>query len=273
MSALLVAGAVLIEDVGDARALIGGAGAYAAIAGAPLATTQLWAQAGSGFPPQARTIFENHRIDLAGVSWDGTSASAAVSLPEIEPTSAEDLGAAAVVRLGPAEAERAFAVIARLGQRPTVVVAPHRACDRGHLQACAQAADILVLPLAVAAALAGGVDALAAGMWVRDLGAKAVVLTAGILGGLIIYGDKAVTYASMPMPKGSSRGTGAAFSGALAGWCAGEGADFRAIKRGCAMASAVAGICDQGVGPKKLLAAGRKEYIERFNRLRRTNKF
>ena len=65
-----------------------------------------------------------------------------------------------------------------------------------------------------------------------------------------------------------------AFAGALAAWCAGAGkADFNAIKRGLAMASAVASICAQGIGPKKLLAADNKEYSERFNKLRRTNKF
>ena len=59
-----------------------------------------------------------------------------------------------------------------------------------------------------------------------------------------------------------------------AAWCAGAGkADFRAVKRACAMASAVGGICAQGQGPLKLLAADRKEYLERFNRLRRAEKY
>ncbi|MBA3710623.1 MAG: hypothetical protein H0W83_17595, partial [Planctomycetes bacterium] len=194
-------------------------------------------------------------------------------LPEVEPTSAEDLGAALLIALPPGDLRRAIAVIARLAKPPVLVIAPPHDADGALLDACAQAADVIVMPLPAALAASGTDDALTAGLAIRARGAKAVVLTAGMLGGIIVYGDKTVTYPAMPMARSASPGTGAAFAGALAAWCAGEGADFRGIKRGCAMASAVGGICDQGVGPKKLLSVGRKEYVERFNRLRRTNKF
>ena len=107
----------------------------------------------------------------------------------------------------------------------------------------------------------------------ESLGAKCVILTAGPLGGLIVYRQKATTYPALPVETTDGTGVGAAFAGALAAWLTGAGKDdFRAIKRGCAVASGVAGICAQGIGPKKLLGADRKEYLERFNRLRRAAK-
>ncbi len=280
MSALLIAGPLAIDALPETMGLIGGAGGYAAIAAAPLSSVQLWARGGGDYPVAAREVLGRHHIDLAGIGWDGAMPRVASLteaptpgplLPDIEPTSAEKLGAALVVGLPAAEAERALAVIAPL--KPQAVLVAPWVFDARHLERCCTVADALIMPLDRALAATGTADALKAGRRLRELGAKAVVLTVGMLGGVIVYGDKATTYPALPVEAGSSTGTGAAFAGALAGWCAGNGADFRAIKRGCAMASAVAGLCAQGEGPKKLLVAHRDQYMERFNRLRRTAKF
>lgn len=285
MPFLLIAGPLALDDVPQGKGLLGGAAGYAAIAAAPLARTQLWARGGQDITPQVRGILEHRGIDLSGVSWDGATlrnavgapAASANALPEIEPTQAEDLGAVLVIGLAPDEWRRAITVVQALpgGDNRTLVAAPRIADlqdSRFRAEVCA-AADVLVLSASKAVGLTVTNDAYEAARALVAEGAKCVVLTAGPVGGLILYRQKATTYPALPIESVDHTGVGAAFAGALAAWLTGAGKDdFRAIKRGCAVASGVAGICLQGPGSKKLLGADRKEYLERFNRLRRAAK-
>jgi sugar/nucleoside kinase (ribokinase family) len=281
MPSLLIAGPLALDDLPQGKGLLGGAGGYSAMAGAPLANTQLWSRGGSGITPQVRGILERRGIDLAGVSWDGETHQGqrliGPVLSEVEPTDAGDLGAVLLIGIPPDEWRRATRAVRALpgGDSRTVVSAP-RPDDlddqRFRSEVCADA-DVLILPSTRAMAMTATEDVFAAGRALGALGAKCVVLTAGPLGGLIVYRQKATTYPSLPIETVDGTGVGASFAGALAAWLTGAGKDdFRAIKRGCAVASGVAGICAQGIGPKKLLAADRKEYLERFNRLRRAAK-
>jgi sugar/nucleoside kinase (ribokinase family) len=281
MPTLLIAGPLALDDLPGDPGLLGGAGGYAAMAAAPLATTQLWARGGRDFTPQLRGILERRGIDLAGVTWDGTTlrgADASGALPQdSEPTSADQVGAVLLIGLAPGDWRRAVQVVRALpgGETRTLLAAP-RAEDLAdpvlRRELCAHA-DVLVTPLGTAQAATATEDPLAASRVLQDDGAKCVVLTAGMLGGFIAYRQKATTYLALPVPVVEGTGVGASFAGALAAWCAGAGKDdFRALKRGCAVASAVGCICAQGTGPRKLLAADRKEYLERFNRLRRAGK-
>jgi sugar/nucleoside kinase (ribokinase family) len=284
MPSLLIAGPLALDDLPQAKGLLGGAGGYAAMAAAPLAHTQLWSRGGQDITPQVRSILERRPIDLSGVEWTGPTrrggtraAGDAPALPEVEPTQADDLGAVLLTGLGPDEWRRALRVVQALpgAERRSLVAQPlvgDLEDERFRAEVCA-AADVLVVPAAAAVALTVTVDVFAAGRALGSLGAKCVILTAGPLGGLIVYRQKATTYPALPVETIDGTGVGAAFAGALAAWLTGAGKDdFRAIKRGCAVASGVAGICAQGVGPKKLLGADRKEYLERFNRLRRAAK-
>jgi sugar/nucleoside kinase (ribokinase family) len=282
MPSLLIAGPLALDDLPQAKGLLGGAGGYAAMAAAPLAHTQLWARGGHDIGPQVRGILERRGIDLAGVDWNGPTIRAGAkalppALPEVEPTQADDLGAVLLVGLAPDEWRRAQRVVQALpgSEGRSLVAAPvisDLEDERFRAEVCG-AADVLILPAAQAVALTVTVDVLAAGRAFESLGAKCVILTAGPLGGLIVYRQKATTYPALPVETIDGTGVGAAFAGVLAAWLTGAGKDdFRAIKRGCAVASGVAGICAQGIGPKKLLGADRKEYLERFNRLRRAAK-
>ena len=281
MSTLLIAGPLALDDFPEAPGMLGGAGGYAAMAAAPLATTQLWARGGRDISTQVRGILEQRHIDLAGVGWDGATPRGEEAngsfLPATEPTSADNVGAVLVIGLPPDDWRRAVRVARALpgGESRTLIAAP-RAMDLSdpalRRELCAHA-DVLVVSLPTAQVATNTSDPLAASRALQEDGAKCVVLTAGMLGGFIAYRQKATTYPSLPVPTVEGTGIGPSFAGALAAWCAGAGKDdFRALKRGCAVASAVACICAQGPGPKKLLGADRKEYLERFNRLRRAGK-
>lgn len=284
MPSLLIAGPLALDDLPQGKGLLGGAGGYAAIAAAPLAHTQLWARGGQDITTQVRGILEHRGIDLSGVTWNGPTLRGGLgttpvtnALPDVEPTDAEKLGAVLVIGLAPDEWRRAISVVQALpgGDTRTLVAAP-RPADlddaRFRAEVCA-AADVLVLSAAKAIALTVTNDAYEAARVLVSEGAKCVVLTAGPVGGLILYRQKATTYPALPIESVDHTGVGAAFAGALAAWLTGAGKDdFRAIKRGCAVASGVAGICLQGPASKKLLGADRKEYLERFNRLRRAAK-
>lgn len=285
MPTLLIAAPLALDDLPQGKGLLGGAGGYAAMAAAPLAHTQLWARGGKDITPQVRGVLEHRRIDLAGVDWTGETIrggpgiprATGHALPAVEPTQAEDLGAVLLADLAPDEWRRAVRVIQNLpgGDTRSLVAAPHVGDleDRAFREEVCAVADVLILPVASAVALTVTTDPFAAARALVSLGAKCVILTAGPLGGLILYRQKATTYPALPVETVDGTGVAASFAGALAAWLTGAGKDdFRAIKRGCAVASGVAGICAQGFGPKKLLGADRKEYLERFNRLRRAAK-
>jgi sugar/nucleoside kinase (ribokinase family) len=287
--ALLVAGPLCLDDLPEQQGLLGGGGGYAAMGAGPITPTQLWARGGDAITPNLRAIFTKRRIDLAGVTWEGPTARwsptgfshSGGALPAIEPTEAEELGAVLLIDLAPADGRRALSVVSRLPKAETrpLLIAPRPAdcaADHDYLKECAAAADVLILPAAMAASMEGDAlsDPLALAGRIRALGAKCVVLTRGAFGGLVSYQQKATTWAALPVEVVEPTGIGSSFAGALAAWCATQGhADFSTIKRGLAMASAVASITAQGVGPRKLLTAESKEYVERFNKLRRTNKF
>ena len=281
MTSLLIAGPLALDDFPDAPGLLGGVGGYAAMAAAPLALTQLWSRGGKDITPQVRSILERRGIDLTGVSWNGETSRGnkliAPLLSDIHPTDPGDVTAVLLIGLDRADWQRACDTIRDLpgAENRTVVVAPYgvELSDAAYLAEVCNMADVLVMPVPRALELTKAVDAFAAGRDLGALGAKCVILTAGPLGGLIVYRQKATTFTALPIETLEPTGLGPVFAGALAAWLTGAGKDdFRAIKRGCAVASGVAGICAQGVGPKKLLTADRKEYLERFNRLRRAAK-
>lgn len=284
---LLVAGPIALDDIAGSTNLIGGSGAFAAMAAAPIAPTQLWARAGKDLNQTLRGILERRQIDLAGVGYEGETPrfrngvfeSHGSCLPEVTPINANNLGAIAIVGLPPADGRRALDVAASLpGALERILVTAPRPndCqkDPAYLTDCAKSATVLILPLEAAMNLTKASNPLTAAYALQDHGAKAVVLTAGILGGLLIYKNIQTTYPALPVEVVEPTGVHATFAGVLAAWCADEGkAHYNTLKRGVAIASVIAGMCALGVGPKKLLSIGHREYFERFNTLRRVEKY
>lgn len=286
MGSLLIAGPLALDDHPQQAGLLGGVGGYAAIAAAPLAPTQLWCRAGADISSQVKSLLTQRHIDLAGVEWEGTTPRGTASgfvpggplLPALEPTSADRLDGVLLIGLPPEETRRALRVVGRLKGSETrpLIVSPRPAdlSDTGFRTELLAVTEVLVLSLAKAQVLTNTDNPLAAAQALQQDGAKVVVLTAGQLGGVIAYRQKLTTYPALPVETVDKAGVSAAFPGALAAWIAGSGkCDFSTVKRGCAVASAVGGICAQGIGPKKLLSADRGQYLERFNRLRRDQKY
>lgn len=287
--ACLVAGPLILDRLQGQDDLLGGSGFYAAAAAAPFAHTQLWARAGADFTPDLERVVTARHIDLAGLGREGPSlrfdherralAVDGPRLPDTEPESTAGLDAALVIALPPDEGRRALTALADLGERTArpLLVAPERedlAADPTWLADCCRWASILLLPVASALETTGEQAPLAAARALQERGVKTVALSAGSLGGLVAYGQKVCTWSAQPSAITDQTGVGPAFAGALLGYLAEAGkADFRALKRGLAIASAVAAATGQGIGPKRLLAMDRGDYLDRFNRLRRTGKF
>lgn len=286
MPALLIAGPLALDDHPQQAGLLGGVGGYAAMAAGPLNPTQLWARGGSDFTPQLQGILERRGIDLAGVTWDGPTPRGTPAgfvpggtlLPDIEPTDAQDVGAVLLIGLPPDEMTRALRVVQNLPQaedRPVLISPrPEDLQDPAYRQLIGRTADVLILSVAKAQVLTGTTSALAAGQALQADGAKAVILTAGALGGVLLYAQKVTTYPALPVETVDKLGVSAAFPGAVAAWVAGSGtADWSTLKRACAVASGVGGLTAQGIGPKKLLASSHDDILERFNRIRREQKY
>jgi sugar/nucleoside kinase (ribokinase family) len=279
---LLIAGPAGV----DAQGLISGSGLLAAVAAAPLSSVQLWSRTGT-ISQALREILGRRGVDLSGVDFTGPVAvvgadgqlprSSGNPLGAFEPTSADGLTAVLVIGLDALATQQALRA-ARALQAPIVICAqcpelPLEVPGAAPLDPEAHQCDLRIESLREAMRLTGTQDVLASACALQAAGAKAVVVTAGALGGLLVYGDRAVSYPVQPVAREhAGAGVAAVFAGALAGWCAGAGADFTALKRGCATASVVAGIHAAG-GPKRLLAADRAQYLERFNRLRRIAKY
>jgi len=305
---LLIAGALGI----DAEGLIAGAGGLASIAAAPLASVQLWSRGGAlaEHPREilSRRQIDLSGVTWDGAvpvfGADGReSTPVGTSLGSCEPTSADGLRAVLVVGLAPAEEVQALraaralkapilivasstqldplkGVVVRSGQPSRRVASAIATTDDGDdandgdegAHAEEDGIDVRIETLASALRLTGTSDALAAAKALQAAGAKAVVLTTGMLGGLLVFGDRAVSFPVQAIPETlGQRGAFAAFAGALAGWCEGAGANYTALMRGCTTAGVVAGFQVQG-GVKRLLGADRAQYLERFNRLRRLAK-
>lgn len=287
--ALLIAGPVVLDDIGDQPVLLGGGGIYAALGASGVTPTQLWARGGAQFDDRLRTFLTQRRIDVSGVTNDGETATwnaegfhaTGSVLPSITPTDAENLGAVLLIDLPPKEGRRAIAAVQALAKAATrpVLIAPRAAdclADPTYLMDCAKAADVLILPGTMLASLEDQAlrDPYALALHLQEAGTKCVCITGGPYGGMVVYQQKATTWPALPIEIIEPTGMGSTFAGVLAGGCALHSkCDFATIKRSLAQASAVATITAQGVGPKKLMHAQEKDYEERFNRLRRAHKF
>lgn len=281
--ALLVAGPVGLSSDPEEPRLLAGAGFLAAAAAAALSPVQLWARAGADFDHQHREVFARRRIDPAGLGEEGPSARlpgprADDVLPAIEPVDASELGAVLLIDLPPRESTRALGVASALpgGAGRPLLIAPPVDTDGAALEALAARATVLVYGAKAAAQALGQDDPVACGQRLIDAGATTVLLTHGPFGGLSFYKHKVVSWPTLPRP-GGDEAPGVAraiFAGVVAAEVAHFGrVDYRHLKRFLATASAVASEAGRSSSPKKLMALGREDYQQLFQRLRRNAKY
>jgi hypothetical protein len=284
--ALLVAGACHLDDLPQQDpGLIGGAGAYAAIAAAALTPCQLWARCGEDFSTQCQRILEQRRIDISGLITEGTTnrfdgnamTFNGPVLPEVSPHDAKDLGATLCIDLPFAEAKRAWDDLGRLkhADKRIRIQAPGRQCSsREELAAWAKQADLLVVDYQRTSSLCAEQDPMVLLQQLQDMGCESIVLCNDHFGGLIKYKQKTTGFLADPRSNKEPVGVHSSFVGVLSGGlCSAGKLDFRSLKRSTATAGAVAGVCSQGGGPKKLLGLRREDYHQLFYKLRRTSKF
>ncbi|TVR12578.1 MAG: hypothetical protein EA401_08750 [Planctomycetota bacterium] len=282
----LIAGPLILDQLGDQPDILGGGGFYAAAAAAPFALSQLWTRAGDLDGSLRRVITARH-IDEAGIAYEGTPyrhhpdqglQGHGPFLAAGEPVSTEDLACALLIHLPFDEWQRARAACAQLHNQVahTLISAPHPQdiiAEPSYLATCCQESGAIILPAHCAMRATSCADPLSAARVLQDMGAKIVCLSAGVLGGLACYQQKITTWHSLPTTVKDATGIGASFAGALCGSIAEHGkCDWRTLKRALAQASAVASLCASGIGPKKLLSCNRSDYTERFTKLRRNAK-
>jgi hypothetical protein len=286
-NALLIAGPVGLDLLDQRGALLGGAGAMAAVAAAGISPTQLWARVGDDFPDLLRKTLADRRIDDSGLIAEGESDCFQLSdgslhrhgsaLPEAEPHDPVDVACCAAIGLDASDGQRAFACFRGLpgaDERLCLAAPEAAAClaEPAYLLACAQAADLLVLPARIACqALA--TDPMGAAKALIEAGATAVALSAGPIGGLFRYKNACGTWAAEPQTGKDDRHAGAVFAGCVAAQLCETGRlDLRGLKRALAVASAVAGHSLGDIGPRRLLGLDRGDYQTLFLRLRRNHK-
>ncbi len=282
---LLVAGPCHLDDLTQQEGLIGGAGAYAAIAAAALTPCQLWARTGDGFSKHCEQILERRRVDTAGLInegdcnrySDGKMHCNGPALPSLSPHDAQNVGATLCIDLPHNEAKRAWQALNSLkgANKRIAIQAPGHNCNSiEELNAWAAEADLLVIDYHKISTLLNQDDPLELMNRIQDMDCESIVMCNGNFGGLIQYKNKTSGFLAIPSNSKDPTGSFSSFVGVLSGSLCSQGKlDFRGLKRATATASAVASSCAQGIGPKKLLELGRNEYQQLYNKLRRTSKF
>ena len=283
--ALLIAGPCHLDDFPNDDGLIGGAGAYAAIAAAAIVPCQLWARVSDDYPQQCLQILERRRIDIAGVIAEGPNNGYdgekmifnGPVLPEASPHDAEQLAATLCIDLPRDEAIRAWKDLAQLKKSESrlSISAPGRSCtDEDSLALWAKNGDMLIIDYERAAALCQIREPVKLAINIQAMGCTTVILCNGQFGGLIQYKNKNAGYLSIPNLEKEPTGRYASFVGVVAASICSHGKlDFRGLKRACANGGAVSSMCTQGNGPRKLLDLKRDDYQQLYNKLRRNSKF
>jgi len=265
---LLVAGPSAIEEPDTQRHSASrpwhGAGFYAAAAAAACTATQLWSRVPADVRAEEWAPLERRGIDCAGCSAEGSGA-----LPDLEPVSADDLGAVLICGLHGEELARARRVVAALpghGDRVEVVAL----ADEADTEDLAHAAGAAVLIAGVRPGTdpSTTIDHLLAGH-------QAVLLTAGALGGIAGYKAKRWTWPAQPTTGDTNaQRARAVFAGVLAAQAARvRRIDWRLLKRAAVEAGAVAGTAIRRPGPKGLMHLDAAAYHQAFVALRRNHKF
>ncbi len=281
---LLIAGSVTLDSFGEHTDLIGGHGAYAAIAAAGCVPTQLWARIGSDFGPQRRDLLDKRRIDTAGLiehgscnRWDGKNlAENGPILPEETPCDPAKLGGTLATGLPRHEMKRALDAFRALPghDKRLSFVAPSRNASRDELFELASRADVFIAKKSVILKTLKISDPVQASAQFIEAGATVVILTCGAAGGLLRYKNKCATIPTLPSEEVDVSGAGSTFAGTLAGCVLEHGKiDFRGLKRSCAIAASIASLAVKAYGPKRVISLKRPEYQETFNRMRRNNKY
>ena len=197
--ACLIAGPLNLDLIADNADTLGGSGFYAAAAAAPFAVSQLWSRAG-GLSNQIKGVIAARHIDDSGVDYEGTTNrwsaangfSKAGDVLKFTPASASDLTCALAIDLASKDMERAFEALDQLGDQVgrTLIVAPrlaHCEADPELLQRCCERAGVLILNLTAALKLCSTQNPITAARKLQEMGAKTVILPAGVLGGLAVY--------------------------------------------------------------------------------------
>jgi hypothetical protein len=281
--ALLIAGSARLDDLDNGQRLLAGDGSIAALAAAPFVPCQLWARVGNDYPEQCRQLLQQRGIDLAGLIGSEQASNCrqvtgdvstrhGPDLPEEEPSDPSQLGGCLVIGLDAADHRRAQTALAKLPGKRLQIRAIAQA-NEAQLREAANGCDLLIARSHQACQALQQPDPLQAAMILAEAGATAVALSAGSLGGLLLYKNKACTWPTEPIIPKEASGAFAAFAGCLAGFLVDHSKlDFRGLKRGLLFASSLATATLKDLSSKRLLALDRSDYQDLFNRLRRHGK-
>ena len=281
MSQLLVVGPSGLETHGEFNDLCAGWGLTAAIAATPTAPTILWSDLGSDFPNQTKAMLAKQRhLKLDGCSAVNPTVRRTAAerwpkvnsvLGDIVANKAEDVGATLAIDLPPgdwATVLHAHHQLTAEAKHP-LIVCPGDQADPDNWPQAAERAWLLIASTAQASRITGETQPVRQLKALQAMGAKAVALTAGPLGGLIAYKDKISTWPTVPNECQHDAST-AIFAGVTAGIIGGSGkSDFRTLKRALVTASAVTAKAMSGPATRQLMQMKRSDYEQAFTRLRR----
>lgn len=265
---LLIAGPTHIDTIAGKAERLTGSGIYAAFAARPFVPTQLWSARPEPFPACCASFLERRAIDCAGLG-----PGPAGGLSEVEPVSADGLGASLIIGLDPDNCLHASQAIAQLPPHLRLWAADGGNWSRDAFLNCAAACDAVICRFDQAARILGSDDPLCCADALIATGTSAVLLTRGAWGGILVYKGKSSTWPAVPKAPRDDLGTHAAFTGALAGFLCEHGKlDYRGLKRGLVHAGAIAAATASAPGLSRLDSLQRPDYTELFTRLRRNAK-
>ena len=299
----LIIGSVAIDRVATPFAqsdnLLGGAASYAAIAASYFAPARLVGIVGADFPQAFVRRFRRHGIDLEGLQrdpegktfyWSGRYRENFAGRDTLEiqlntfagfsPELPPSYRSTPFVMLGAIQPALQLHVIDQLaGPRKPFVLADtfdlwiHN--NRAELDTLLPRIDLFVVNEEEALLMTGKRNPLLAAEALRRMGPRIVVIKKGEHGSALFHPEGLFAIPAFPIKKFvDPTGAGDSYAGALIGYLASVNrADFSALRRAVAYATAVSSLTVESFSVNRLSSAGRRTIEARFRELRTLTRF
>jgi sugar/nucleoside kinase (ribokinase family) len=290
---LLIVGSIAFDDLdmptGEHRNVLGGAATYASLAAALVARggARIVGVVGADFPEAHLDELRTRGVDTAGVEraagrtfrWHGRYAADLASrttldtqlnvFADFSPKIPASHRSSPFVLLGNIHPKLQVSVVEQV-QKPKLVAADTMnfwiSGEPAALAEVLRRVDLLIINDEEARELSGIHNLVRAAADIRKRGPKMLVIKRGEFGALLFDDSGAFFVPAYPLEDVlDPTGAGDSFAGGLMGYLAARGETSPgAIRKAMFFAAALGSFCVEGIGPARLLAAGRADLAARI---------
>lgn len=300
MTDMLVVGSLALDTIhnpsGTHNQVLGGSACFGALSGSLFCPVRLVGVVGSDFPDEARRLFEQKKIDTAGLEvvtgktfhWEGrysadlssreTIATDLNVFADFHPKIPASFADAAYVFLGNIAPELQLEVLDQIKQ-PRLVIADTMnfwiESKRSELLDVLKRVDVLVINEEEARQLSGAFNIVEVSQLLLTMGPRIVIIKRGEYGAMLFEGDHIFSAPAYPCREvADPTGAGDSFAGGFLGYVAShDSSQNDTLRQAVVYGSAVASFCVEGVGTSRLVDVPRTAIDERYQAFQRLSRF